>query len=258
MTQIENSKKKDVFSLSESENSFIGLIKGLENQRIKIRLNSDQKFFEDQKFFVNHFSNEEVYRLLESLSSKKILEKIVLASLITCPNCGETKSTSILICPKCGSAQIGIRENIRHIKCGYIGPKEKYYEGISIRCPNCYEIISKSISGEEEHFNIESHFECNTCGERISKDDFELVCLKCKQKYEKADAVETTIITYELSSSDVSKDFIKANNKRTLKKEIQPRVIKPVKPRIKRIKKSKYKTIENVKTILGNGKKRIN
>ena len=255
MIHSNDSEEKQIINLTESEDFFIGLIQEKKDKKIKIRLSSEEIFIERQDLFSNYYSKDEVMGLLQSLSSKKILEKKVGGCILVCPNCGENISATILTCSKCGSSKICIKENMRHIKCGYLGPKEKYYDGINIRCPNCSEIIYRPILGEsEDQLNREMHFECSSCGERVKKDDYELICLKCNQKYKNTDASVITIINYELSSDFESKKKYYEEDKKQIKNEVKTRTVIPGKPNIKRIKRSSFKTIKNVKNILGKEK----
>ena len=77
-------------------------------------------------------SETEIQEFLDKLKNAGILKSKLLDKVIVCPTCGSPSVYSKYNCPRCSSFDIGKASIIEHIRCGFIGSKEKFQKGSSL------------------------------------------------------------------------------------------------------------------------------
>jgi hypothetical protein len=139
-------------------------------------------------------SEAEIQEFLEKLRSSGILKSKLLDKVIVCPTCGSPSVYSKYNCPRCSSFDIGKASIIEHVRCGYIGSKEKFQKGNLLICPKC-----KNTVGEVDYRKIGTSFECNSCGSRFEAPRMSHKCNSCDDVFTYKEARYEPIYEFELS-----------------------------------------------------------
>lgn len=139
-------------------------------------------------------SETDIQEFLEKLKSAGILKSKLLDKVIVCPTCGSPSVYSKYNCPRCSSFDIGKASIIEHIRCGYIGSKEKFQKGNLLICPKC-----KNTVGEVDYRKIGTSFECNSCGSRFEAPRMSHKCNSCDDVFTYKEARYEPIFEFELS-----------------------------------------------------------
>lgn len=139
-------------------------------------------------------SESEIDDFLDKLRSAGILKSKLLDKVIVCPTCGSPSVYSKYNCPRCSSFDIGKASIIEHVRCGYIGSKEKFQKGNLLICPKC-----KNTVGEVDYRKIGTSFECNSCGSRFEAPRMSHKCNSCDDVFTYKEARYEPIFEFELS-----------------------------------------------------------
>jgi hypothetical protein len=139
-------------------------------------------------------SQEEIEEFLEKLKQSGILKSKLLDKVIVCPTCSSPSVYSKYNCPRCSSFDIGKASIIEHVRCGYIGSKEKFQKGSILVCPKC-----KNTVGEVDYRKIGTSFECNSCGSRFEAPRMSHKCNSCDDVFTYKEARYEPIYEFELS-----------------------------------------------------------
>lgn len=139
-------------------------------------------------------SEAEIEEFLDKLRSAGILRSKLLDKVIVCPTCGSPSVYSKYNCPRCSSFDIGKASIIEHVRCGYIGSKEKFQKGNLLICPKC-----KNTVGEVDYRKIGTSFECNSCGSRFEAPRMSHKCNSCDDVFTYKEARYEPIFEFELS-----------------------------------------------------------
>jgi len=108
------------------------------------------------------------------------LEKFTQSqSIIECPNCGSSTTTSFLQCPECGNNQIDKENALEHIVCGCIDFEQKFNSGNSLTCPNCGRTLMKDGA---DYRKLESWFKCSE-GHLFNNPILLFKCSNCKNQF---------------------------------------------------------------------------
>ncbi len=137
---------------------------------------------------------EEVTGFLAKLVRGGVLNSKLLDKVISCPTCNSPSVYSKYNCPRCSSYDIGKASIIEHIRCGYIGSKEKFEKGNRLICPKCKGAIS-----EADYRSIGASFECNTCSSRFEAPKITHKCSSCDEVFSYKEARYEPIYEYALS-----------------------------------------------------------
>ncbi|MDA4111826.1 MAG: hypothetical protein OK439_04765 [Thaumarchaeota archaeon] len=139
-------------------------------------------------------SEAEIQEFLEKLKNAGILKSKLLDKVIVCPTCGSPSVYSKYNCPRCSSFDIGKASIIEHIRCGFIGSKEKFQKGNVLVCPKCKNTVS-----EVDYRKIGTSFECNSCGSRFEAPRMSHKCNSCDDVFTYKEARYEPIYEFELS-----------------------------------------------------------
>ncbi|MGI0091635.1 MAG: hypothetical protein ACREBS_08000, partial [Nitrososphaerales archaeon] len=146
-----------------------------------------------------HKTETEITSLLEKLTNAGILKSKLLDKVIACPTCSSPSVYSKYNCPRCSSFDIGKASIIEHIRCGYIGSKEKFQKGTLLTCPKC-----KNTVGEVDYRKIGTSFECNSCGSRFEAPRMSHKCNSCDDVFTYKEARYEPLYEFELSEETKS------------------------------------------------------
>jgi len=122
---------------------------------------------------------------------------------LTCPDCSSPEVYSKYACPKCDSHNVEYIELIEHMKCGYIGSKDKFMKDSSLVCPGCqakFDEDSKEITYRE----IGSCYQCEKCGYRFDKPEIIHLCQKCERSFTYKDAKYIKIFAYKITDETLN------------------------------------------------------
>ncbi len=139
-------------------------------------------------------SEDEIAEFLLKLVKAGVLNSKLLDRVIACPTCNSPSVYSKYNCPRCSSYDIGKASIIEHIRCGYIGSKEKFEKGNRLVCPKC-----KSVLGDGDYRSIGASFECNTCNTRFEAPKITHKCSSCDEVFSYKEAKYEAIYEYALS-----------------------------------------------------------
>ena len=139
-------------------------------------------------------SEAELQEFLDKLKNAGILKSKLLDKVIVCPTCGSPSVYSKYNCPRCSSFDIGKASIIEHIRCGFIGSKEKFQKGNQLVCPKCKNPVS-----EVDYRKIGTSFECNSCGSRFEAPRMSHKCNSCDDVFTYKEARYEPIYEFELS-----------------------------------------------------------
>jgi predicted amidophosphoribosyltransferase len=145
------------------------------------------------KVFPNK-SESEFAGFLTRLTNVHLLNAKLLDKVIVCPTCGSPSVSSKYNCPRCSSFDIGKASIIEHIRCGFIGSKERFVSGNQLVCPKCRNTIS-----EMDYRKIGTSFECNSCSSRFESPKMSHKCNSCEDVFTYKEARYDPIYQYELS-----------------------------------------------------------
>ena len=136
----------------------------------------------------------EIQEFLDKLKNAGILKSKLLDKVIVCPTCGSPSVYSKYNCPRCSSFDIGKASIIEHIRCGFIGSKEKFQKGNTLVCPKCKNPVS-----EADYRKIGTSFECNSCASRFEAPRMSHKCNSCDDVFTYKEARYEPIYEFELS-----------------------------------------------------------
>ena len=139
-------------------------------------------------------SEKEVSEFLGKLSRAGILKSKLLDKVIVCPTCGSASVFSKYNCPRCSSFDIGKAVIIEHVRCGYIGSKDKFQNADLLLCPKC-----KNLVTDNDYRKIGTSFECNSCGTRFEAPRMSHRCSSCEDVFTYKEARYEPVFEYELS-----------------------------------------------------------
>jgi uncharacterized CHY-type Zn-finger protein len=137
---------------------------------------------------------KEISEFLSRLTRVGILKSKLLDKVIICPTCGSASVFSKYNCPRCSSFDIGKAVIIEHIRCGFIGSKDKFQTGDLLFCPKC-----KNLVTENDYRKIGTSFECNSCGTRFEAPRMSHRCSSCEDVFTYKEARYEPVFEYELS-----------------------------------------------------------
>ena len=140
--------------------------------------------------------------MLHNLEKEGILEAKVIDRAITCPDCSSPEAYSKYICLKCGSHNIEYTRLIEHMKCGYIGTKEKFTKDSFLVCPGCQAVFGED-SKDVTYREIGSCYQCEKCGYRFDKPEIIHLCQKCGRTFTYQDAKYVKIFSYRITNEAV-------------------------------------------------------
>lgn len=139
-------------------------------------------------------SEMETLEFLDRLSKVGILKSKLVDKVIICPTCGSSLVSSKYNCPRCLSFDIAKAMIIEHIKCGFIGSKDKFQSGNVMICPKCKNLVS-----ENDYRKIGTSFECNACGTRFESPRVCHKCNSCEDVFTYKEARYEPIYEFELT-----------------------------------------------------------
>ena len=139
-------------------------------------------------------SERETLEFLDHLSKVGILKSKLLDKVIICPTCGSSSVSSKYNCPRCSSFDIGKAMIIEHIRCGFIGSRDKFQSGDVLICPKC-----KNVVTENDYRKIGTSFECNSCGTRFESPRVSHKCKSCEDVFTYKEARYEPLYEFELT-----------------------------------------------------------
>jgi len=139
-------------------------------------------------------SEKEVSDFLDELTRAGILKSRLVDKVILCPTCGSPSVYSKYNCPRCSSFDIGKAVIIEHIRCGFIGSKDKFQTKDVLICPKC-----KNIVTENDYRKIGTSFECKSCGSRFESPRMSHKCNSCDDVFTYKEARYEPLYEFELS-----------------------------------------------------------
>jgi len=200
----ESHEKRTKLDLTVEESFFLELMEKLEPSVINIKYMKNGAQLVKIEQFLNYYSEQEIIQLIESLVTKGRVKKNDKGVVLLCPKCGGHAIMTLLMCPRCGSVKIGKRVDLYHAECEYWGPKEEFIEGLLLRCPRCNELLDEDApEGTPGFYSVsDTNFECQDCGESVTKNSLKMVCLKCNTKFTSVQTHYLNSVSYSIVPED--------------------------------------------------------
>ncbi|MCW4050897.1 MAG: response regulator [Candidatus Bathyarchaeota archaeon] len=184
--------------ISNDELFFLNTLKDLCIPFIRPQFTSHGVKYDSIADLVTYYSEEELTRLLESLTRKGIVDKIDYGVVIMCPECESPNHMTLLVCPKCNSTKVRKKEKIRHHPCGYWGDLGEFMDVFKLTCPSCEQTLDESKVGED--FSIsDPYYECQDCDSLVPKNSLGLICNKCSKIFLPRDSNFTNPVGYRIN-----------------------------------------------------------
>ncbi len=140
--------------------------------------------------------------ILENLEIKGALVAQFLDRVLTCPDCGSPEVFSKYACPKCNSINVEYTELLEHMKCGYMGSKDKFIKGSSLICPECQaELVDDAV----QYRRIGNCYQCEKCGHRFDTPEVIHFCQQCKRSFTHQEAKYIKIYAYKIANETINK-----------------------------------------------------
>lgn len=142
-----------------------------------------------------------VKSILKNLEKKGALKSKFVDRVLTCPDCGSPEVYSKYICPKCNSHNVEYTQLLEHMKCGYIGSKDKFIKGSSLVCPSC----QVELKEEAVHYRVIGNcYQCEKCGYRFDKPEILHICQKCRRNFTHQEAKYLKTFSYKITDKTVN------------------------------------------------------
>ncbi len=140
-------------------------------------------------------SKYDIFPLLDSMESEKMIKGEFVDSVRICKNCGSAHISLRKVCPNCGSSNIRMEDYIHHFRCGYLGPESDYRVAGSDKliCPKC--------KRELKHIGVDydrpsQTYICNECGNIFEDPDYSYICFNCGEVFKEDEAKKFIVKKY--------------------------------------------------------------
>jgi len=144
----------------------------------------------------------EIKGALENLERKGALVSKFIDRVLTCPDCSSPEVYSKYACSKCNSINVEYTELLEHMKCGYIGSKNKFIKDSSLVCPGCQaELVDAAV----QYRVIGNCYQCEKCGHRFDAPEIIHFCQQCKRSFTHREAKYIKIYAYKIADETISK-----------------------------------------------------
>ncbi|MCW3985866.1 MAG: hypothetical protein NWE91_05600 [Candidatus Bathyarchaeota archaeon] len=144
----------------------------------------------------------QVKGILKNLERKGALVAQFVDRVLTCPDCGSPEVFSKYACPKCNSINVEYTELLEHMKCGYMGSKDKFTKASSLICPECQtELVDDAL----QYRRIGNCYQCEKCGHRFDTPEVIHFCQQCKRNFTHREAKYIKIYAYKIAEETVNK-----------------------------------------------------
>jgi len=114
--------------------------------------------------------------LLEELERSGIVERSIVLSQFSCPECRNTKLSIRLTCMSCGASQLTSGEVIEHLSCGYVGFYNEFIKENRLECPKCRKEL-KAIG--VDYRKLGKAYKCLSCGAVSPIVNETYICQEC-------------------------------------------------------------------------------
>ena len=142
-----------------------------------------------------------VKSILKNLEKKGVLKSKFVDRVLTCPDCGSPEVYSKYTCPKCNSHNVEYTQLLEHMKCGYMGSKDKFIKGPSLVCPSC----QVELKEEAIHYRVIGNcYQCEKCGYRFDKPEIIHICQKCRRNFTHQEAKYIKTFSYKITDKTVN------------------------------------------------------
>lgn len=143
-----------------------------------------------------------VKTVLQNLEKKGVLESKFFDRVLTCPECDSPEVYSKYACPKCDSYNVEYTELLEHIKCGYIGSRDKFMKDSSLVCPGCQAILTEEAV---TYRVIGNCYQCEKCGYRFDAPEIVHFCQQCQRSFNYQEAKYIKIYAYKITDETINK-----------------------------------------------------
>jgi len=201
MEQTQETMQKDVQN-ENREKELLGKLIKRGVLELKPRLSDVGVHYLEAEETLGTDDPNQVKGTLENLERKGALVAQFLDRVLTCPDCGSPEVFSKYACPKCNSINVEYTELLEHMKCGYMGSKDKFTKGSSLICPECHiELVDDAI----QYRRIGNCYQCEKCGHRFDTPEVIHFCQQCKRNFTHREAKYIKIYAYKIAEETVNK-----------------------------------------------------
>lgn len=152
-----------------------------------------------------------------SLILKRLTEKGIIKiggigfKRIACPQCFGCEVMFNISCKSCKSPNISRQRILQHESCGFLGPEERFLEGMRYMCPRCGSEVTVTREGTESGLTHEmakvhsSLFMCYQCNEVNNEPYVSFKCVTCGTLFDYNDLELKTFYKYLVNVDKLSK-----------------------------------------------------
>jgi DNA-binding NarL/FixJ family response regulator len=157
----------------------------------------DPSQFLEVKYNEKGFYEQEVFRALNMLHERKLVEKTRCFSTVTCPHCGSLPEEFYLVCPVCSTKELVKGEVIEHHKCHHIDFKSNFVdEKGNFVCPKCGEKLNQI---GVDYVKVGTSYKCSN-SHMLSSPEHRYFCGKCEEEFSEDESKLITIYKYRVTS----------------------------------------------------------
>jgi len=143
------------------------------------------------------FGLEDVSALLTELESHKILQKITIDTVPSCPSCQASNFNVSYLCPYSQHTMLQHGTLIEHYACGNADFEENYRSGPNeLVCPKCRRTLK--VIGTD-YRKIERAYRCSSCGKTFGTPKLILQCRNCNRKNDEEELVMPPVYAYKIN-----------------------------------------------------------
>lgn len=143
------------------------------------------------------FGLEDISAPLAELESHKILQRITIDTVPSCPACQHANFHVTYICPYSQHTMLEHGTIIEHYACGNADFENNYKSGPNeFVCPKCRRTLK--VIGTD-YRKIERAYRCNTCGRFFGTPKLMLQCRNCDHKNDEEELVMNPIYAYKIN-----------------------------------------------------------
>lgn len=143
------------------------------------------------------FGLDDISALLAELESYKIIQKIVIDTVPSCPSCQESNFNVSYMCPYSQHTMLEHGTLIEHYACGNADFEINYRSGPNeLVCPKCRRTLK--VIGTD-YRKIERAYRCSSCGKSFGTPKLMLQCRSCNRKNDEEDLVMPPVYAYKIN-----------------------------------------------------------
>ncbi|MEM0444042.1 MAG: hypothetical protein QXS57_02985 [Candidatus Caldarchaeum sp.] len=147
--------------------------------------------------------SSQAVRILEQLSEKGVLDKQLIESVMSCPDCNNIYLSLKPACPTCGSGRLLRGNVVEHLVCGHVDFEQEFYKK-GFECPKCKKQL-QALGVDYRRAGV--FYKCLACGRVSGITVKRYVCSKCFRASAEEELTLTGVYKYVVLPDKLSKFY---------------------------------------------------